>query len=395
MAFRCFLKDMKFKYKGDRRVWDGECTVLRARRLLAGAKQEGFYFLTANLDLASAKLHSLFGERLHEVFEDEAYMTWPSYVSSCDDDPAAANAMAGGDSANPGPRYKRVYFVPIVRSKMATDVAGRRSKKTYVSLEAIGPGAFKVKDGLKACKFRWDGEAWFYNRDDIARKSFSQTARDLRAQFAIHRDGIPVRLKPASDEADEMHERMRETPVEEAEVKEEVIEFGVKEEEVEETPVERGAGTNDWRKELVIMRLHQLLRQETEKLEKTTLSKLRKQVERDLGVDLSKHKEFILDEVKKFLKSNPDLIKKRAPPPNRNMAPPPNRKRAAPAASHAGTMMSEARSRPRVRREPDAEATSVKREQSPEPSEATAQFAAGAPNTPGQATRTRRRSSIA
>ena len=77
-------------------------------------------------------------------------------------------------------------------------------------------------------------------------------------------------------------------------------------------------------------------------------------------------------------------------PKNRNMAPPPNRKRAAPAASHAGTMMSEARSRPRVRREPDAEATSVKREQSPEPSEATAQFAAGAPITPGQDTRVRR-----
>lgn len=326
---------MKFMYKGTRRAWDGECTVLRARRLLAGAKQEGFYFLTANLDRASAKLHSLFGERLHEVFEEEADYRWPSYVHSCDDDPAAANAIAGGDSANWEPRYKRVYFVPIVRSKMATDVAGRRSKKTYVSLEAIGPGTFNVKDGLKACKFRWDEEAWHYDRDtdDRARKSFSQTARDLRAQFAIHRDGIPVRLKPASDEADEMHERMRETPVEEAEikeesvqeveVKEEVIELGVKEEEVEDMA--------------------------------------------------------------------PPPNRNMAPPPNRNVGPPtPNRKRAAPAASHAGTMLSEVRSRPRVKSEPDAEATSVKREQSPEPSEATAQFAAGAPITPGQDTRVRR-----
>ena len=290
---------------------------MRARRLLAGARQEGFHFRIANLDRASEKLHSLFGERLHEVFDY-------SYVHSCDDDPDAANAIAGGDSADWEPRYKRVYFVPIVRSKMATDVAGRRSKKTYVSLEAIGPGTFKVKDGLKACKFRWDKEAWHYDRDtdDRARKSFSQTARDLRAQFEIHRDGIPVRLKPASDEADEMHERMRETPVEEAEVEEE----SVQEVEVEEVE------------------------------------------------DMA-----------------PPPNRNMAPPPNRNVGPPtPNRKRAAPAASHAGTMMSEVRSRPRVRSEPDAEATSVKREQSPEPSEATAQFAAGAPITPGQDTRVRR-----
>ena len=279
-----------------------------------------FHFRIANLDRASEKLHSLFGERLHEVFD----YRWPSYVHSCDDDPDAANAIAGGDSADWEPRYKRVYFVPIVRSKMATDVAGRRSKKTYVSLEAIGPGTFKVKDGLKACKFRWDEEAWHYDRDtdDRARKSFSQTARDLRAQFEIHRDGIPVRLKPASDEADEMHERMRETPVEEAEVEEE----SVQEVEVEEVE------------------------------------------------DMA-----------------PPPNRNMAPPPNRNVGPPtPNRKRAAPAASHAGTMMSEVRSRPRVRSEPDAEATSVKREQSPEPSEATAQFAAGAPITPGQDTRVRR-----
>ena len=141
------------------------------------------------------KLHSLFGRG-----STKSLTTWPSYVHSLDDDPAAANAIAGGDSDNWTSRYKRVYFVPIVRSKMATDVAGRRSKKTYVSLEAIGPGTFKVKDGLKACKFRWDEEAWHYDRDtdDRARKSFSQTARDLRAQFEIHRDGIPVRLKPAS-----------------------------------------------------------------------------------------------------------------------------------------------------------------------------------------------------
>ena len=234
MAFRCFLKDMKFMYRGNRGAWDGECTVLRARRLLAGARQEGFHFRIANLDRASEKLHSLFGERLHEVFDY-------SYVHSCDDDPDAANAIAGGDSADWEPRYKRVYFVPIVRSKMATDVAGRRSKKTYVSLEAIGPGTFKVKDGLKACKFRWDKEAWHYDRDtdDRARKSFSQTARDLRAQFEIHRDGIPVRLKPASDEADEMHERMRETPVEEAEVEEESVqEVEVEEESVQEAEVE-------------------------------------------------------------------------------------------------------------------------------------------------------------
>ena len=283
-------------------------------------RKDSFHFRIANLDRASEKLHSLFGERLHEVFD----YRWPSYVHSCDDDPDAANAIAGGDSADWEPRYKRVYFVPIVRSKMATDVAGRRSKKTYVSLEAIGPGTFKVKDGLKACKFRWDEEAWHYDRDtdDRARKSFSQTARDLRAQFEIHRDGIPVRLKPASDEADEMHERMRETPVEEAEVEEE----SVQEVEVEEVE------------------------------------------------DMA-----------------PPPNRNMAPPPNRNVGPPtPNRKRAAPAASHAGTMMSEVRSRPRVRSEPDAEATSVKREQSPEPSEATAQFAAGAPITPGQDTRVRR-----
>ena len=384
MAFRCFLKDMKFTYDGKRRVWDGECTVLRARRLLAGAKQEGFYFLTANWDMASAKLHSLFGERLHEVFEEEADDQWPSYdhscdhVLSCDDDPAAANAIAGGDSDNWTSRYRRVYFVPIVRNKMATDVAGRRSEKTYVSLEAIGRGAFNVKDGLKACKFRWDGEVWHYDRDTDARarKSFRQTARDVRAQFALHhRDGIPVRLTPASDEADEMHERMRETPVEEAEVKEEVIEFGVKEEEVEETPV----GTS-----------------------------LKKKKEKRDPRAPTKFNEFMRTKVAQVKSDNPTMTPKdvfamcaamwaSAPenPKNRNMAPPPNRKRAAPAASHAGTMMSEARSRPRVRREPDAEATSVKREQSPEPSEATAQFAAGAPNTPGLATRTRRRSSIA
>ena len=315
-------------YRGNQRAWDGECTVLRARRLLAGAKQEGFHFRIANLDRASEKLHSLFGERLHEVFD----YRWPSYVHSCDDDPDAANAIAGGDSADWEPRYKRVYFVPIVRSKMATDVAGRRSKKTYVSLEAIGPGTFKVKDGLKACKFRWDEEAWHYDRDtdDRARKSFSQTARDLRAQFEIHRDGIPVRLKPASDEADEMHERMRETPVEEAEVEEE----SVQEVEVEEVE--------------------------------------------DMAPPPNRN-------------MAPPPNRNMAPPPNRNVGPPtPNRKRAAPAASHAGTMMSEVRSRPRVRSEPDAEATSVKREQSPEPSEATAQFAAGAPITPGQDTRVRR-----
>ena len=324
-------------YSGNRGAWDGECTVLRARRLLAGARQEGFHFRIANLDRASEKLHSLFGERLHEVFDY-------SYVHSCDDDPDAANAIAGGDSADWEPRYKRVYFVPIVRSKMATDVAGRRSKKTYVSLEAIGPGTFKVKDGLKACKFRWDKEAWHYDRDtdDRARKSFSQTARDLRAQFEIHRDGIPVRLKPASDEADEMHERMRETPVEEAEVEEESVqEVEVEEESVQEAEVEEESV------------------QEVE-----------------------------VEEVEDMA---PPPNRNMAPPPNRNVGPPtPNRKRAAPAASHAGTMMSEVRSRPRVRSEPDAEATSVKREQSPEPSEATAQFAAGAPITPGQDTRVRR-----
>jgi len=42
VAFRCFLKDMEFMYKGERRAWVGACTVLRARRLLAGARQEGF-----------------------------------------------------------------------------------------------------------------------------------------------------------------------------------------------------------------------------------------------------------------------------------------------------------------------------------------------------------------
>ena len=366
-----------------------------ARSSSLGRGETGrIYFLTSNLDRASAKLHSLFGERLHEVFDY-------SYIHSCDDDPAAANAMAGGDSANWEPRYRRVYFVPIVRSKMATNVAGRRSKKTYVSLEAFGPGTFKVKDGLKACKFRWDDEekAWHYDRDtdDRARKSFRQTARDLRAQFAIHRDGIPVRLKPASDEADKMHERMRETPVQEAEVKEErvqevevkeeVIEFGVKEEVVEETPVERGAGTNDQTRlllESVIRRVHQILK--TADLEKTTVRIIRKKLERDLGVDLSKREPFIRKVVEKCLKSNRDKKK---------MAPPPNRKRAAPAASHAGTMMSEARSRPRVKRGADAEATSVKREQSPEPSIATAQFVAAAPNTPGQATRVRQSPSSA
>ena len=82
---------------------DGECTVLRARRLLAGAKQEGFYFHTSNLDQASAKLHSLFGEGLHEVFEEEYDYEeydyqWPSMIHSCDDDPAAANATAGDTS---------------------------------------------------------------------------------------------------------------------------------------------------------------------------------------------------------------------------------------------------------------------------------------------------------
>lgn len=366
-----------------------------ARSSSLGRGETGrIYFLTSNLDRASAKLHSLFGERLHEVFDY-------SYIHSCDDDPAAANAMAGGDSANWEPRYRRVYFVPIVRSKMATNVAGRRSKKTYVSLEAFGPGTFKVKDGLKACKFRWDDEekAWHYDRDtdDRARKSFRQTARDLRAQFGIRCDGIPVRLKPASDEADKMHERMRETPVQEAEVKEErvqeaevkeeVIEFGVKEEVVEETPVERGAGTNNQTRlllESVIRRVHQILK--TADLEKTTVRIIRKKLERDLGVDLSKREPFIRKVVEKFLKSNHDKKK---------MAPPPNRKRAAPAASHAGTMMSEARSRPRVKRGADAEATSVKREQSPEPSIATAQFVAGAPNTPGQATRVRQSPSSA
>ena len=124
---------------------------------------------------------------------------------------------------------------------MATDVAGRRSKKTYVSLEAIGPGTFKVKDGLKACKFRWDKEAWHYDRDTddrAVRKSFSQTARDLRAQFEIHRDGIPVRLKPASDEADEMHERMRGTPVEEVAVNQVQFLVPVEEAEVEEESVQ-------------------------------------------------------------------------------------------------------------------------------------------------------------
>ena len=55
----------------------------------------------------------------------------------------------------------------------------------------------------------------------------------------IHLDGIPVRLKPASDEADEMHERMRETPVEEAEVEEESVqEVEVEEESVQEAEVE-------------------------------------------------------------------------------------------------------------------------------------------------------------
>ena len=167
-----------------------------------------------------------------------------------------------------------------------------------------------------------------------------------------------------------MHERMRETPVEEAEVKEEVIEFGVKEEEVEETPV----GTS-----------------------------LKKKKEKRDPRAPTKFNEFMRTKVAQVKSDNPTMSPKdifamcaamwaSAPenPKNRNMAPPPNRKRAAPAASHAGTMMSEARSRPRVRRELDAEATSVKREQSPEPSEATAQFAAGAPITPGQDTRVRR-----
>tara|TARA_B110000977_G_scaffold198126_1_gene282272 strand:+ start:454 stop:1251 length:798 start_codon:yes stop_codon:yes gene_type:complete len=265
-----------------------------------------------------------------------------------------------------------------------------------VSLDAIGPGAFKVKEGLKACKFKWDGDAWHYNRDTddkAPRKSFGQIARDLRAQFAIHRDGIPVRLKPASDEADYMHERMCEIPVQETEVKEEVIEFGVKEEEVDETPVERSAGTNDrhqirkeWHqmsyleKKSVIKRLGQMLK--TADLEKTTIKKIQKELERDTGVDVSKHKTVIRDAVEKWLKIFNE---------NKKVARD-NRKRAAPAASHAGTKMSEARSRPRVKREPGAEATSVKREQSPEPSVATAQFAAGAPITPGQATRVRRSS---
>ena len=384
---------------------DGECTVLRARRLLAGAKQEGFYFHTSNLDQASAKLHSLFGEGLHEVFEEEYDYEeydyqWPSMIHSCDDDPAAANATAGDTSggADWRPRYNRVYFVPIVRTKMATEGAGRRSKKTYVSLDAIGPGAFKVKEGLKACKFKWDGDAWHYNRDTdeflpnadrAPRKSFGQIARDLRAQFAIYRDGIPVRLKPASDEADYMHERMSEIPVQETEVKEEVIEFGVKEEEVDETPVERRAGTNDrhqirkeWHqmstdeKKSVYRRLDQILK--TADLEKTTIKKIQKELERHTGVDFSKHKTVIRDLVEKWLKFNENKKVARG-----------NRKRAAPAASHAGTKMSEARSRPRVKREPGAEATSVKREQSPEPSVATAQFAAGAPSpiTPGRVRR--------
>jgi hypothetical protein len=390
---------MKFMFNGER-AWDGECTVLRARRLLAGAKQEGFFFHTSDLDRASAKLHSLFGERLHEVFEEEVHYDdyhddyqWPSMIHSCDDDPAAANATAGDTSGGGDyrPRYNRVYFVPIVRTKMATDGAGGRSKKTYVSLDAIGPGAFKVKEGLKACKFKWDGDAWHYNRDTddkAPRKSFGQIARDLRAQFAIHRDGIPVRLKPASDEADYMHERMCEIPVQETEVKEEVIDFGVKE---EEAPVERRAGTNDrhqirkeWHqmsyleKKSVCKRLGQMLK--TADLEKTTIKKIQKELERHTGVDFSKHKTVIRDMVEKWLKIFNE---------NKKVARD-NRKRAAPAASHAETKMSEARSRPRVKREPGAEATSVKREQSPEPSVATAQFAAGAPSpiTPG-----RRRSS--
>ena len=106
---------------------------------------------------------------------------------------------------------------------------------------------------------------------------------------------------------------------------------------------------------------------------------LPKELERHTGVDFSKHKTVIRDLVEKWLKFNENKKVARD-----------NRKRAAPAASHAGTKMSEARSRPRVKREPGAEATSVKREQSPEPSVATAQFAAGAPSpiTPG-----RRRSS--
>ena len=91
------------------------------------------------------------------------------------------------------------------------------------------------------------------------------------------------------------------------------------------------------------------------------------------------------------------------PPPNRNMAPPPigtwhcksehgathqigtwghqHQIEAAPTASHHRTMM---KSPSRVRGRQDAEATSVKREQSPEPSGFTARFAAGAPITEGR-----------
>ena len=69
----------------------------------------------------------------------------------------------------------------------------------------------------------------------------------------------------------------------------------------EETPVERGAGTND---ASVIRHLHQIL--ETEDLKKTTAKNIRKRLQDDLGVDMSNRKQFISDEIEKFLKSNVD-----------------------------------------------------------------------------------------
>jgi len=61
----------------------------------------------------------------------------------------------------------------------------------------------------------------------------------------------------------------------------------------------KGAGTKD---ASVIKRLHQILK--TADLEKTTVKNIQKQLEGDLGVPMSDRKQFIRDEVEKFLKSN-------------------------------------------------------------------------------------------
>jgi|UniRef100_A0A6U2BA30 chromatin remodeling complex protein RSC6 len=64
-------------------------------------------------------------------------------------------------------------------------------------------------------------------------------------------------------------------------------------------PVEKGAGTKDSQ---VIKRLHQILK--TADLEKTTVKNIQKQLEAELGVPMSDRKQFIREEVEKFLKSN-------------------------------------------------------------------------------------------